>query len=150
LSFLGQYEHTLDAKNRLTIPSKFRGRLSDGIVLAKELDPCITIWPATSWERFTERSIASRDPFNENVRKLRRFFHAGSFDARLDAAGRIMLPQPLLEHAGLRKDCILIGNQDTIEVWDPGRWRQEEAQINEEAPVLARRLSQGGAGDTTS
>lgn len=150
MSFLGQYEHSLDAKNRLTIPARFRGPLSDGVVLAKQLDPCISIWPATSWERFTERSLTSRDPFDEDVRTLQRFFHAGSFDARLDAAGRIMLPQPLLEHAGLRKDVVLIGNQDTVEVWDHGRWRDEETRINEAAAGVARRLSRGGAGDTSS
>jgi MraZ protein len=150
LSFLGQYEHTLDAKNRLTIPAKFRGPLSDGVVLAKQLDTCISIWPATSWERFTERSLTSRDPFDEDVRTLQRFFHAGSFDTRLDAAGRVMLPQPLLEHAALRKEVVLIGNQDTIEVWDADRWREEDARINEAATGVARRLSRGGGGDTTS
>jgi MraZ protein len=150
LSFLGQYEHSLDAKNRLTIPAKFRGPLSDGVVLAKQLDPCISIWPATSWERFTERSLTSRDPFDEDVRTLQRFFHAGSFDSQLDAAGRIMLPQPLLEHAALKKDVVLIGNQDTIEVWDRDHWRAEEGRINEAAVTVARRLSRGGAGDTTS
>ena len=150
MSFLGQYEHSLDAKNRLTIPARFRGPLSDGVVLAKQLDPCISIWPATSWERFTERSLTSRDPFDEDVRTLQRFFHAGSFDGRLDAAGRIMLPQALLEHAGLKKDVVLIGNQDTIEVWDRERWYEEESKINEAAPAVARRLSRGGAGDTSN
>lgn len=150
MAFLGQYEHSLDSKNRLTIPSKFRGPLSDGVVLAKDVDPCIAIWPATSWARFTERWVTSRDPFNQTVRKLRRYLHGGSFDARLDAAGRIMIPQTLIEHAGLGKDVILVGNQDTIEVWDRERWRQEEADINEAAPALAQRLSEGGAGDTTS
>ena len=85
MSFLGQYEHTLDAKNRLTIPSKFRGRLSEGVVLAKQLDTCISIWPATSWERFTERSVSSRDVLDQDVRRLQRFFHAGAFDAALAA-----------------------------------------------------------------
>lgn len=147
MSFLGQYEHTLDAKNRLTIPAKFRGRLSEGVVLAKQLDTCISIWPATSWERFTERSVSSRDALDQNVRRLQRFFHAGAFDASLDAAGRIMVPQPLIEHAGLTKDVMLVGNNDTIEVWDTERWREEEARMNEEAPALAQRIS-GATGDT--
>ena len=61
-----------------------------------------------------------------------------------------MLPQALLEHAGLKKDVVLIGNQDTIEVWDRERWYEEESKINEAAPAVARRLSRGGAGDTSN
>jgi transcriptional regulator MraZ len=150
LSFLGQYEHTLDAKNRLTIPAKFRGPLSDGVVLSKQLDTCISIWPATSWDLFTEQKLTSRDPFDEDVRTLQRFFGAGAFDTRLDAAGRIMLPPPLIDHAGIRKSVVLVGHQDTIEVWDADRWREEDQRINEAATDVARRLSRGRGGDTTS
>jgi MraZ protein len=150
LSFLGQYEHTLDAKNRLTVPSKFRGALSDGVVLSKQLQTCIAIWPETGWERFTDHAMASRDPFNEELQDLSRFYHAGAFDARLDAAGRIMLPPTLIEHARLGKEVVLIGNLDRVEVWDRALWREKEASINQRAPELAQRLSGSGGGDTTS
>jgi transcriptional regulator MraZ len=143
LAFLGQYEHTLDAKNRLTVPSKFRGPLSDGVVLARELDPCVSIWPATSWERFAGGAIGSRDRLDRNVRTLRRFYHGGAYDSQLDAAGRVMLPPALIEHAGLGKDVVLVGNEDTIEVWDRARWREEEARINSQAPGIAQSLSGG-------
>ena len=150
MSFLGQYEHTLDAKNRLTIPAKFRGQLSDGVVLAKEQETCIAIWPAKGWERFTEEMRRLGNPWDETYRGLRRHYTAGAFDAQLDAAGRIMLPQALIDRGGLSREVVLIGNLDTVEVWDRALWIEEQSRLEEAVPELARRLSGSGAGDTSS
>jgi MraZ protein len=144
LAFRGQYEHTLDAKNRLTIPSKFRAALSAGVVLAKSLDPCVTIWTPAAWEGYTERAIGSRDPFSREARQLQRYFHAGSFDAQLDSAGRIMLPQALIEHARLSRDVVVIGGGESAEVWDRDAWRAHEGELDEKAPDLAQRLAENG------
>jgi MraZ protein len=149
LSFLGQYEHTLDAKNRLTIPAKFRAQLSEGIVLAKEQETCIAIRPATAWNRFTEEMRDLGTFWNQDYRDFQRRYAAGAFDAQLDAAGRIMLPQSLIDKAELSREVVLVGNLDTIEVWDRARWRREEERLDQAVPELARRLS-GGAGDTSS
>ena len=149
MSFLGQYEHTLDAKNRLTIPAKFRAQLSEGIVLAKEQETCIAIRPATAWNRFTEEMRDLGTFWNQDYRDFQRRYAAGAFDAQLDAAGRIMLPQALIDKAELSREVVLVGNLDTIEVWDRARWRREEERLDQAVPELARRLS-GGAGDTSS
>jgi MraZ protein len=149
LSFLGQYEHTLDAKNRLTIPAKFRAQLSEGIVLAKEQETCIAIRPATAWNRFTEEMRDLGTFWDQDYRDFQRRYAAGAFDAQLDAAGRIMLPQSLIDKAELSREVVLVGNLDTIEVWDRARWRREEERLDQAVPELARRLS-GGAGDTSS
>ena len=149
MSFLGQYEHTLDAKNRLTIPAKFRAQLSEGVVLAKEQEACIAIRPATAWNRFTEEMRSLGSLWDQDYRDFQRRYTAGAFDAQLDAAGRIMLPQALIEKAGLSREVVLVGNLDTIEVWDRARWREEETRLDRAVPELARRLS-GGARDTTS
>jgi MraZ protein len=149
LSFLGQYEHTLDVKNRLTIPAKFRTQLSEGVVLAKEQEACIAIRPATAWDRFTEEMRSMGSLWDQDYRDFQRRYTAGAFDGQLDAAGRIMLPQALIEKAGLSREVVLIGNLDRIEVWDRARWRQEEERLDEAVPELARRLS-GGERDTTS
>ena len=140
MAFRGHYEYTLDAKNRLTIPAKFRAPLSGGVVLAKSIEPCVGIWTEAGWEKFTERAMGSRDPFSSGARRLERYFHAGSYDAQLDSAGRIMLPPSLIEHAQLRKDLVVIGNGESIEVWDPKAWRGyvENVDIQEEAERLAR------------
>jgi MraZ protein len=144
LAFRGHYEYTLDAKNRLTIPAKFRAPLSDGVVLAKSLDTCVSIWTPSGWEEFTEMALKSRDPFNTGARQLARYFHAGSFDSQLDAAGRIMLPQPLIKHAGLSKDVVVVGNFDSIEVWDRGTWQSYERELDASASETAQRLAGGG------
>jgi MraZ protein len=147
LAFRGHFEYTLDAKNRLTVPSKFRAVLSDGVVLAKALDPCVSIWTAQGWDQFTDRGLVSRDPFNPDARALQRYFHAGSFDSQLDASGRIMIPPPLLEYAGLAKDVVVVGNFDSIEVWDKTRWSEYAKALDANAEQAARRLS--GSHDTS-
>ena len=149
MSFLGQYEHTLDAKNRLTIPAKFRAQLSEGVVLAKEQETCLAIRPVSAWNRFTEEMRRLGTTWNQDYRDFQRRYTAGAFDAQLDAAGRIMLPQALIDKAKLSREVVLIGNLDTIEVWDRARWREEETRLDEAVPELARRLS-GATGDTTS
>jgi MraZ protein len=143
LAFRGHFEYSLDAKNRLTIPAKFRPALSGGVVLAKSLDPCVSIWPPAAWDEFTERAIRSRDPFSPEARKLQRFFHAGSFDAQLDSAGRIMIPPPLLRHANLRKEVVVVGNLGEIEVWDREAWSRYEEEADATAPESAQRLAAG-------
>jgi MraZ protein len=141
LAFRGLYEYTLDAKNRLTIPAKFRAALSGGLILAKSLEPCVSIWTLDGWEQFTEKAIGSRDPFNKEARGLQRYFHAGSFDAQLDSAGRVMLPQPLIKHAGLRKEVTVVGNHSSIEVWDRETWQDYERDLDAGAAETARRLA---------
>jgi MraZ protein len=144
LAFRGHYDYTLDAKNRLTIPAKFRAVLSNGVVLAKSLEPCVSIWTSASWDQFTERAIGSRDPFSPEARQLQRYFHAGSFDSQLDSAGRIMLPPPLIQHAGLRKEVVVVGNYNAIEVWNRETWRAYERELDATASETAERLAGGG------
>jgi MraZ protein len=141
LAFRGLYEYTLDAKNRLTIPAKFRAALAGGVILAKSLETCVSIWTVDGWEQFTEKAIGSRDPFSPEARDLQRYFHAGSFDAQLDSAGRIMLPQPLLRSARLRKEVTVVGNYSSIEVWDRETWQDYERDLDAGAAETARRLA---------
>jgi MraZ protein len=143
LAFLGQYEHTLDAKNRLTVPSRFRAALSDGVILARSLDPCVSIYTPAGWERFTGEWIRTRDPFDPEARKVQRHFHSGSFDASLDAAGRIMVPPLLIEHAELVKEVVVVGCDDRIEVWDRDRWRSYEQDSGSTVGESAQRLASG-------
>jgi MraZ protein len=143
LAFRGHFEYSLDAKSRLTIPAKFRAALASGVVLAKSLDTCVSVWPPDAWDDFTERAIRSRDPFSAEARKLQRYFHAGSFDAQLDAAGRIMIPPPLVRHAGLRKEIVVVGNFSELEVWDRDTWLSYERDADATAAESAQRLASG-------
>ena len=146
MAFLGQFEYTLDAKNRLTIPPKFRGALSDGVVLAKELDPCVSIWPVNAWVQHTEQLLGSRDQLDEDTRDLQRLLHAGAFEAQLDAAGRIMLPQSLIERVGPARDVTLIGNLNLIEIWGREQWSKRQPELDAQANEIAKRLSKRDRG----
>jgi MraZ protein len=144
LAFRGHYEYTLDAKNRLTIPAKFRAALSDGVILAKSLDACVSIWTVGGWEEFTQNAVKSRDPFHPEARQLQRYFHSSSFDAELDSAGRIMIPPPLIKHAGLKKEVVVVGNHDALEVWNRKAWQSYEKELDASASETAQRLAAGG------
>ena len=129
MAFRGYFEHSLDKKNRLTVPSKFRAPLSDGFILARAFEPCISVWTPQTWESFTERFLAPLNPFSNKARRLQRFFHSGSFDAELDSAGRLMIPQPLVEYAGISKEVAVVGNQESFELWDLESWSRYESDL---------------------
>jgi MraZ protein len=141
LAFRGQHEHSLDAKDRLTIPSKLRAQLADGVVLLSGLDECVEVWPRKGYSKFTERFLAGLNPLSANARKLRRRFHANAQDEELDSAGRVRLAKHLIAHAGLKGQCIVVGVEDHLEVWDPKRWQKHYAEIDEQAGAMAEELA---------
>ena len=122
--FRGTFEHALDAKHRLTVPSKFRAALAGGVVLAAshEVSPgsarSVSIWTPEDYETFTAQTLAGLNPASPKARELRRFFFNSSFDAELDSANRLMIPPPLMRYANLDKDVIVTGSRECIEVWD--------------------------------
>src|SRR3954463_14266459 len=91
MAFRGTFDHTLDAKNRLTIPAKFRASLADGVVLAKGIERCVQVWTPTAYDSYVETALAGMNPLSEPARKLGRFFAANALDSELDAAGRVMV-----------------------------------------------------------
>ena len=119
--FMGEFNHTIDAKGRLIIPSRFRELLGDEFVLTKGLDGCLSIYPMEEWEAFEEK-LRALPLTNKNARTFSRFFVAGATPCELDKQGRILIPQTLREFAGLDKDVVLVGVIDKIEVWDKERW----------------------------
>lgn len=147
LAFRGENEHNLDAKDRLTIPARYRDQLSGGVVLARSLDPCVEIYPVAEFDRFAERSLGGVNPLGRRGRMMVRRLHAQSQDDSLDSAGRVRLPRHLIEHAGLSGACRVIGVDDHLEVWEPERWATEQAAIEAEADAMAEELAaQGGIG----
>jgi MraZ protein len=144
LAFRGQYEHSLDSKDRLTIPARFRGVLADGVVLFEELDPCVSIYSPQEYDRLTARYVGSLSPLSREGRMMKRRFHARSHDEALDSAGRVRLPKHLVDHAGLSGACVIVGVQDHLEIWNPERWSAEDAEIDSRAGEMAEGLSSGG------
>ena len=142
MAFRGTFDHTLDAKNRLTVPSKFRAALSDGVVIAKGIEGCAQIWLPAEFEAYVETALANINPMTEQARKLERFFGAGSFETELDAAGRIMIPAKIMEHAGLSKDVVVIGSRRCLELWDRDTWTTMDEALSVEVPALTEALGQ--------
>ncbi len=108
-TFRGTFDYTLDAKNRLTVPAKWRTSLSDGVVLAKGTATCVSVWTPERFESYTDSAIADLHELDPRRDELERFFQSNSFDVDLDAAGRVMLPAPLMRYAGLTKDVVITG-----------------------------------------
>ena len=143
MAFRGLYEHSLDSKDRLTIPSRFRASLSDGVVLSKGFDPCVWLHTTGEFEQLSDRFLSPHSPFGRDARQLRRRFHGGSFDEKLDSAGRIRMPKHLVEHAKLGDNCVVIGMDDYFEVWDPKRWAKVESEVSETVGAAAEKLAEG-------
>ena len=142
MAFRGTFDHTLDAKNRLTVPSKFRAALSDGVVIAKGIEGCAQIWIPADYEAYVDGALAQLNPMTEQARKLERFFGASAFETELDAAGRIMVPAKVMEHAGLRKDVVVTGVRRCLELWDRETWSSVDAELSADVPALAEALGQ--------
>ena len=140
-SFRGTFDYTLDAKNRLTVPARFRAVLSDGVVMSKSTEPCVQLWVPADYEAFTSGALATLNPASPDARKLRRFFSANSHDTELDSAGRVMFPSFLLEHGALKKDVVVTGAGDCLEVWDRAAWTAYNDELAAEADEITARLT---------
>ena len=124
--FMGEYNHTIDAKGRLIIPSKFREALGSEFVLTKGLDGCLFVFPMKEWEAFEEK-LRSLPLIDKNARKFSRFFLAGASTCELDKQGRILVPGTLREFAQMDKEVVLAGMLDRIEVWSKEQWLENNA-----------------------
>ena len=129
MAFRGTFDHTLDAKNRLTVPARFRAELAGGVVLAKGLEHCVAVWTPAAYDAYTASALKDFHPLSKEAQKLNRFFSANSLDSELDGAGRIMLPAFLLEHGGLTKDVVVAGSGDALEIWDRATWSDYNAVL---------------------
>ncbi len=138
---LGEYEHALDDKNRVTLPAKFRQAFADGVFVAKGIDPCLLVYPPGEWARFVDQALAALNPFSREARQMSRFMFAGAIDAELDRQGRVTLPPPLLEHAGLSRDVVVAGVRDHLEIWDRAAWREQLKEVEGSAELVAERLA---------
>ncbi|HKE81838.1 MAG TPA: division/cell wall cluster transcriptional repressor MraZ [Solirubrobacteraceae bacterium] len=144
MAFRGTFDYSLDAKNRLTIPAKFRASLSEGVVLAKGIEHCMQVWTPAGFEAYTDAALQGVHRLSEQSRKLTRFFSANSFDTELDAAGRVMVPGFLLEHATLRKEVVVTGAGDCLEVWDRAAWADYNAKLSDELPDITAAFGNAG------
>lgn len=134
--FMGEYQHTIDAKGRLIVPSKFRDLLGEHFVVTKGLDSCLFIYPPAEWSAFEEK-LKQLPLTSSDARKFVRFFFSGALECDLDNQGRIILPPNLRAYAGLKKEIISIGVNNRVEIWDREKWKD----YNEEENFISQELA---------
>lgn len=139
--YMGEYEHSLDSKGRLIIPAKFREALGESFVLTRGLDKCLNIYDMEAWNHFASKL---KDlPYNtKKQRELVRFFLSGACEAEPDRHGRILIPGKLRAYADIRKDAVLCGCGDRIEIWS--RELYEGDSPGEEISAIAEELMGSG------
>jgi MraZ protein len=129
--FLGEFEHSIDEKGRITIPAKFRGRLAAGMVITKGIDNCLWLYPMDGWDNLADKvsTLPLTDP---GAREFSRQVFGGAADAVPDRQGRVNLPPYLREYANIDKQAVIIGLHDHCEIWNADYWRERQAQSHDD------------------
>jgi len=140
--FFGEYEHTIDDKNRVTLPARFRDALAAGIVLTRGLDECLDVYSRADWDASVATRLADLDPFSREARELKRFFFAAASDAELDKQGRVLVPPALARRARLGREVVVAGVHDHLEIWDRAAWADHVTKVEGSADDVAERLAE--------
>jgi MraZ protein len=137
----GEYEHTIDDKNRLTLPARFRQSFSDGVVVTRGIDGGLDVHTRQGWEEFVASRLHGLDRFSRQAREMRRFLYSGAVDTELDKQGRVTLQAALLNKAGLGRDVVVVGVGENLEVWDRADWAAQIADVEGRAESVAEGLA---------
>jgi MraZ protein len=140
--FIGEYQHAVDNKNRMIIPSKFRDSLGEDFVLTKGLDGCLYAYTMEEW-KVLEEKLKKLPLTSKDARAFVRFFFSGANEIDIDKQGRALIPQNLLEYAGIKKEIISIGVSTRIEIWGKEKWEDYNSQ-NIDYDAIAEKMSELG------
>ena len=141
--FIGEYRHTLDNKNRLIMPAKFRDELGSNFVITKGLDNCLFIYSGDEWKNI-ENKLKSLPMTNKDARAFVRFFFAGATECEIDKQGRALIPANLKEFAKIDKDAVIIGVSTRLELWSLEEWNKFNSDANISYEDVAEKMSQLG------
>lgn len=140
--FTSEYESKLDAKGRLVLPARIKGNLPEAsgneLAIRRGFDRCLILYPMVEFNKIYSK-IAGLSEFNEENRKLQRNFFRGSSIVELDSNGRLLIPKPMLQYAELKKDVIVVGMGNRVELWEPGLYNKQLIDNPEEFSELARK-----------
>ncbi len=137
--FIGEYLHTLDPKNRVSLPAKFRKDLGRTVVMTRGLDHCLSVYPKKEWAKEAERH-ASGAGGTAAARGLARLFLAGAMEVDVDASGRVLIPDHLKNFAGLSGKAVIAGVADRVEIWEESAWEAYTAAIERDADAYAEQV----------
>jgi MraZ protein len=139
--FLGEFEHSIDDKNRLTLPARFREALSGGLVVTRGIDRCVNVYTREDWERLSAERLDSLDPLSSDGRKMQRYLFSAASETKPDKQGRIMLPAALIEYAKLVREVVVAGVNDHLEIWERQAWREQMADVEGGVEDVAERVA---------
>ena len=137
--FMGEYQHNLDDKGRLIIPAKIRNQVGAKMVFTRGMEGCIFGYSVDEWQKI-EAKLAKLPLTKRNVRAFMRLFYSGAMECEFDKQGRVNLTTTLKEHAGLTKECIIIGVSNRIEIWSLEKWTEFSNQANDDYDEIAENL----------
>ena len=140
--FIGEYQHALDNKNRIIVPSKFRETLGSKFVITKGLDGCLYIYTIDEWSALEEK-LKKLPLTSKDARAFVRFFFSGANEVEFDKQGRVLIPQNLIEYANIKKEIISIGVMSRIEIWSKENW-EEYNNSNIDFDEIAEKMSELG------
>ncbi len=141
--FIGEYNHSLDDKGRMAIPVKFRRELNKGAVVTRGLDNCLFLYTKTEWEKLAEK-LAALPISQSNSRAFSRLMLAGAMDLELDKQGRVILPEYLRQFAGIKKNLVITGLYNRLEIWDQELWNKYKNQTEAESGAIAEKMGELG------
>lgn len=141
--FIGEFNHNLDNKGRMAIPAKFRQKLQGGAIITRGLDHCLFVLGSKEWEALAQKLI-NLPLAQANSRAFVRLMLAGAMDVELDKQGRILVPDYLREYAGLKKQVVVAGLYNRIEIWDAESWKQYKVKTESASDEIAEKLSELG------
>jgi len=140
---IGEYEHSIDAKGRLSMPAKLKSEIGDKFVVTKGLEGCLFVYSLAEWQNFEEK-LKSFPLTNKNARTLTRFFLAGATECEIDKQGRFLIASNLREYAGLQKEVVIIGVLGRLEIWDKAKWLEYNENENNSVEDIAESLADLG------
>lgn len=141
--FIGEYQHSVDEKGRIAMPVRFRAKMSDGAVVTKGLDNCLSVYTVQEWEKLAKR-LASLPLTNSASRAFARMMLAGATQVNIDRQGRITIPAYLREYAGIKNTVVVAGLYSRVEIWDQENWKGYKSDTESDAAAVAEKLEDLG------
>jgi MraZ protein len=143
---IGEYIHTIDEKNRMSLPAKFRKELGKKIIITPGLGQCLFIFTNKEWEKVSKKLSNSDNDLSflkADQRNFNRYMFGRAAEIELDSIGRILIPDFLKERIGLKNTAAIVGVKDRVEVWSEKKWSEEKASVEKQAELLAEKLADG-------
>ena len=139
IMLMGEFHHTIDEKGRIIIPSKFREELGNNFIITRGLEECLFIYSMENWNKITSKLNSL--PFTKrDARSFTRFFLSGATAAEFDKQGRLNITSPLVSYAELKKECVIIGVGDRLEIWSSEKWNNFYEENKENLSNIAENI----------